>query len=330
MPFDTAPDPITITQASPHKQKFFSFGKSPASVPLSSPSSSSSSSSMNTFFSNVCKVPRTLKNMLIRASSPNPASDTKHKPKKRTKLKPIDLFQPLSLTTSEEDNAAYGYVVANSQQKHKKYSTNVDTKQYRLPTSADRKKSKVSAATESHATNNNLESISQAITPTTGTELPKSEITNTTTATTLGSNDISNENVSPATTAEGPAPITRNKHSSYYDELLAENDIDNLSISSSSDSESDDEEERLTPGDRRWKRQHKAWLKPHPDTATPPRPSVVKHMSEAERIAVYKYLVVNNRRLREPLSLADTLVVLRSGWVASGQCPVFAVTAGTI
>jgi hypothetical protein len=286
---------------------------------------------MNTFFSNVCKVPRSLKNMLTRTSSSNPASDSKHKPKKRTKLKPIDLFLPLS--TSEEDNAADGYMVANSQQKHKKCSTNVEIKQHRLPTSADRNNSKVSAATESPATNNNLESVSQGITLTKGTELPKSEITNTTTATTLGSNDMtkSNENASPATTAEeGAAVITRNKHSSYYDELLAENDIDSLSISSSSDNESDDEEERLTPGDRRWKRQHKAWLKPHPETATPPRASVVKHMSEAERIAVYKYLVVNNRRLREPLSLADTLVVLRSGWVATGQCPVFAVTTGTI
>lgn len=243
---------------------------------------------MNTFFSHVCKVPRTLKNMLTRTSSPNSASDTKHKPKKRTK-------------------------------------------QYWLPTSADRKKAKASAAATSSGTNKTLES-GQAMPITNGTELPKSETTTTKTATTLESSDMakSNENASPTTTPEEAAVITRNKHGSYYEELLAENDIDSLSISSASDGESDDEDESLTPGDRRWKLQRKAWLKPHPDVATPPRPSVVKHMSEAERITVYKYLVVNNRRLREPISLSDALIVLRSGWVASGQCPVFAVATGAL
>ena len=331
MPLNTSPDPITISQATHHKQNIFSFGKPPASVVLSSPSSSSSSSSMNTFFSHVCKVPRTLKNMLTRTSSPNSASDTIHKPKKRTKLKPIDLFEPLPSSTSEEYRAADQYVAANFYQKHRKYSTNVDTKQYWLPTSADRKKAKASAAATSSGTNKTLES-GQAMPITNGTELPKSETTTTKTATTLESSDMakSNENASPTTTPEEAAVITRNKHSSYYEELLAENDIDSLSISSASDGESDDEDESLTPGDRRWKLQRKAWLKPHPDVATPPRPSVVKHMSEAERITVYKYLVVNNRRLREPISLSDALIVLRSGWVASGQCPVFAVATGAL
>lgn len=334
MPFNSAEGPITIAPASPSKQKFFSIGRPFVSAPLSSPSSASSTSSMNSFFSNIRKVPRTIKNILTRTST---SSEGTSKPKKRSKLKPIDLFEPQSHSLSEEDKTAYSYLTA--QPKQKKYSTNVDTKEYNLPIGSDRKKSSnpaVAPATKVYTTSKTLETFPQVTTPTTNDQTSKftTELAKSETATTFRSSDLDKATESPirvtskTTSTEPLQPeITRTKHSSYYDELIAENDVDSIS---SSESQGEEKDDSLTPGERRWKLQRKAWLKPRPEAAIPPRASVIKPMSEAERIAVYKYLVVSNRQLREPMLLSDALLVLRSGWVASGQCPVFEIPAGTI
>lgn len=92
----------------------------------------------------------------------------------------------------------------------------------------------------------------------------------------------------------------------------------NEEIDSFEEEDSEEElEERINPGYKAWKKQRRAWTKGQDRVA--PKGSLVQNMSEAERVLVYKHLVLNCRKVREPIPLSDLLVVLNSGWAATGQ-----------
>lgn len=90
-------------------------------------------------------------------------------------------------------------------------------------------------------------------------------------------------------------------------------------IDSASDSDSEEEEEeKINAGYKEWKKRRKAWTKGQ-EKVKPPN-SVIDNLSEAERVTVYKHLV-NNRKVKKPMPLADLLIVMKAGWIATGQWP---------
>ena len=98
-----------------------------------------------------------------------------------------------------------------------------------------------------------------------------------------------------------------------------ENNTEKEDIDSASDSDSEEEEEeRINPGYKEWKKRRKAWTKGQ-EKVIPPN-SVIEKLSESERVTVYKHFM-NNRKAKKPVSLADLLIIMKAGWIATGQWP---------
>lgn len=111
---------------------------------------------------------------------------------------------------------------------------------------------------------------------------------------------------------EYPNTLNEDNQGQYRDRIEDEEDGDD----DEDEDDEEEEEEKTNPGYRAWKKQRKAWTKGH-GTASEPE-SVIQHMTESERITVYRHLVVNGRRVKKPIPLSDVLVVLRAGWLSTG------------
>lgn len=117
-----------------------------------------------------------------------------------------------------------------------------------------------------------------------------------------------------SSTAPEPAPTstppTENGLSSSLDVRVdSDNELD----------DNDAEEERTNPGYSEWKKRRKEWTKGQEDAV--PKPSILNRLTPEGRITAYTHLVLNNRKCKSPLPLADVLVILKAGWIASGQWP---------
>lgn len=99
---------------------------------------------------------------------------------------------------------------------------------------------------------------------------------------------------------------------------IAQPKEEDIESANEGDSE-EDEEERINPQYREWKIQRKKWTKGQEKAV--PQQSILPRLSEDERIMVYKHLVLNHRRCKTPIPLADALVILKAGWIATGQWP---------
>lgn len=91
-------------------------------------------------------------------------------------------------------------------------------------------------------------------------------------------------------------------------------------IDSADDYDSEEEEEeRINSGYKEWKKRRKEWTKG--EGSVKPQQSILPRLSEKDRILAFKHLVVNNRKCKKPLPLADVLIILKAGWIDSGEWP---------
>lgn len=284
---------------------------------------SQGSSSSGSFFSQVRKVPQTLKNLslnFLKSSSGNSSKNSTPaiKPsRKKKKIKPEDLFESDYDYDDDEDpkfKQPRGSTVpkrGTSPNTPKRYATNVDTKQYNIPSRAERKR---------RYSNNSRKNPPPAV--------PTPAVTQTTVAP-LTLHDDNNDKPAGCLafiyghTVHGLDPIFAESYAARALENPLQNtralrpvgSNDDIASLAESDSE-DEEEERINPGYKEWKRRRSEWTRGA--KTQEPQESIVKNMSESERVMVYKHLVMNNRRVKKPMMLSDVMDVLHSGWAATG------------
>lgn len=302
------------------KASFTPAGTSPPS------SSLAPSTPFETLLSHVRKVPRTLKGLSLgffsRTSRKGSNSKTAHK---KTRIKPEDLFE--SDMSFEEDDDFLGF---NSYVPiPKRYSKNVDLRGYHLPISSERKR-------RYSASNKNTTVLTTQAQPKPGdpagclsfmhghgdgTSVPDPAAPPASTPQHLKSNTPA-LNVESVCTPKEPTPREETPTLPSTLALPVPASLNptpsNEEIDSFEEEDSEEElEERINPGYKAWKKQRRAWTRGQ-DKAVP-KESLVQNMSEAERVLVYKHLVLHCRKVREPIPLSDLLVVLNSGWAATGQ-----------
>ncbi|KAK9382710.1 uncharacterized protein V2V93DRAFT_365810 [Kockiozyma suomiensis] len=94
-----------------------------------------------------------------------------------------------------------------------------------------------------------------------------------------------------------------------------------------SDNEKSEEEESWNEGYKSWKARRRHWVSPPVNSmpqssssaAIPPNP--VHQLKPEYYPKIYRMLVHEGRRLREPINLSDATKILVSGWQSSGQWP---------
>lgn len=282
--------------------------------------------------------------------------------RKKFRVKPEDLFESdISYEDEEDDLFRYNLnatLTGATAPTPKQYSTNVDMKEYNLPIGSERKRlynnskhvpptrptdSVVPTGLEN---NNNLDKsttgclafiyghtvhgadITKAFPPAGGRDSPpfSSSDLKKDKSPQLQTQPKMSTDILPAQLPHTVTPHINIAKISTFEPVRTLGSTHEIESPSedSSDSESD-EEERINPGYKEWKKRRKAWTKRSSGStqgqSKPSQESAIKHMSESEKVTIYKHLVLNNRRLRKPVPLADALVVLKTGWVATGQWP---------
>lgn len=101
-------------------------------------------------------------------------------------------------------------------------------------------------------------------------------------------------------------------------------DEEDIESADEGDSE-EEEEERVNPRYKEWKLRRKEWTKGQ--NSVTPQESILPNLSEDKRVMAYEHLVLNNRKAKKPIPLADALVILKAGWIATGQWPAPTPTA---
>lgn len=103
------------------------------------------------------------------------------------------------------------------------------------------------------------------------------------------------------------------------------NDSDGIWDPFASDSEDSDADDDDDPdadnniGYREWKRRRREWTRNCENVE--PLKSTLDDVPEASYPTLYNMLVKQSRPLKKPLPLADALVIIKAGWVATGQWP---------
>lgn len=303
--------------------------------PATTPSSGGSSGS---FLSHVLKVPHTLKTFSLSLLS-----------KKKPRTRPEDLFESESSYDEDEEEIKGGIPSSLAASRTvKRNSTNVDTKEYNLPIGSERKRRQ-----SINSSKKPTKPLAKPIEPSPQINLDKStpgclafiygHTTNGEDATPdliqerpgpLFSPSVVDQEIKTQQPPTTPTQITEVAFNNFP--LVGEDPLplvpqstvapmrtfgsNDQDIESTGDSDEEDEEERINPGYKEWKRRRRAWTKVR-NPNIHPQESTIKHMSESDKVTVYKHMIIHNRRLKKPIPLSDVLVVLKAGWLATGQWP---------
>ncbi|ANB12514.1 hypothetical protein AWJ20_770 [Sugiyamaella lignohabitans] len=122
---------------------------------------------------------------------------------------------------------------------------------------------------------------------------------------------ISDVKRGPVTTSSRP-PLTTSQTAPAAIETAADSDGEFRT-----DDEAEEEEERINPGYKEWKRIRREWTKGSDQIVH--RESALVNVPQSMYPKIYQCLVQQARPLRQPLNLADALKVIKAGWVSDGQ-----------
>lgn len=298
-------------------------------------------------------VPRTIKNLLKSSSDDNHSKNNGLQTKassRKLKTRPETLFES---DRSYDEYDSFRNTRANdcitvppTLNATKKYSTNVDLKEYNIPSRAERKRRYSSNSRKQNS--KALGSPSPAPSQTRNIPTPKTTVNSPVTVASTGASTTSNttatlnvdENLKRAESCLAsiygagvgvidPAFADAYAKGASMDKRTVRtpkaqvgaqryfSSLDDIESMSGSDSE-DAEEMELNPGYKEWKARRDAWTAPRTDYTPEPQCSVIKGMSESDKVLVYKHLVVNNRRVKKAIPLSDVINVLHAGWASAG------------